>query len=466
MAQLIDHSRSSPIDLGPRLENRARLVGLVAGLVTASSYLIGADRNFTHDGGTTVGALIADRPFLQALGATVSYNNHPAASVIGQITWRLGGRSELALRFPGIVAIATAIGLFSWWLARRVDWSVAVVAAMLVISNPLVVANTRAVRGYSFMLLGIVASTVILLEQVDREGSGADDPSPGTGVLYSLALGLAIAGHLYGGIAVLVHVLYLVGRGNLSAHWFVRMGAGLSIGLLAYLGLLPVLIAGRGRSFDLGFPIEAAEQLAGGVWWVAVPLWIIAAWAFLARNDREVVLPAAGVLVCLAGLWLVMQPSDLYPRMVIFMVFPFAAYASVGLHRLGPWAVAVGFVVAGASLLPQLDNWSRDEMANERAAQIVGVVNENGGSTCLVGWSAWSVWAYDTTPELLHTVDELATCDLVVGAESAKVEEALGRLELRMDHSETLDGLRVMRLYWSAEFDDVVRTALVDSADS
>ncbi len=439
-------------------------MSFVAGAVTVATYLIGAARNFTHDGGTTVGMLIADRPFLQSLGATASYNNHPAASVIGQITWRLGGRSEWVLRLPGIVAIATAIGLFVWWLARKADWQVAMLAAMLVISNPLVVANTRAVRGYSFMLLGVVGSTVILLELVGREGRGAGGRSPMMGLLYSLALGLAIAGHLYGGIAVVVHVLYLAGRGQFPPRWAVRMGAGVSIGVLAYLGLLPLLIAGRGRSFDHAFLMETLEQLAGGVWWVAVPLWIGAFIAFWARRDREVMLPAVGVVACLTVLWLVLQPTDLYPRMLIFMVFPFAAYAALGLRRLGPLAVPLGVVVAGISLFPQMDSWSRDEMANEEAAQIVGAVNGGGGSACLAGWTALSVWAYDTTPSMLTTIDELATCDLVVGAEFALVEEQLAALGSRMDHADTLGGARVMRLYWSAEFDDVVRSALADTS--
>jgi mannosyltransferase len=80
----------------------------------------------------------------------------------------IAGTSEIALRFPSVVGAVASVVLLYLFTRRLFDQWVALVAALLLAVNPLVVSWSQQARAYTILVALVIATTWLLLRAVDR----------------------------------------------------------------------------------------------------------------------------------------------------------------------------------------------------------------------------------------------------------------------------------------------------------
>ncbi len=419
-----------------------------------------AGRPFDHDGATSVFFNIADQPWSNAVGGQVIYSNHPLNSLVGQVVWRSGGQSEVWLRMAPALAAAALIGLVFREGQRRWGAPVGTSAALILGLNPLFLSIARSVRGYSMMMLGLAVGSLLVIKIADRERRGLE-PDPWQPVVYSIAMGLGIGAHAYGGMVLLAHVGFLASSSIPLRPWLARIGGALLVGGALYAALLRAMLAGRGRRFNPGFPAELALTFGGGLIVVAALLWFgFAYWLYSNRSDRRFLAVAAVLLSIFAILWLVMASVDLFPRFFLAVLPIFALGAAASLGR-GGWiatsAVAVAMALSFVSAYPELS--SRND--SREAAELVDRVAAADGTACALGWTGFNVAPYTENLQFVITDEEIRVCDLLLSYQGAFERERSNAATRLPSTNLLIEDSRYVAA-WSEEIDETVRRYLAD----
>lgn len=214
----------------------------------------------------------------------------PVYYLVDWIALKLGGRSELALRIPSLIAMLLAIIPVFRMAERLFDRETAFFAAVAFAGTTSVAFAAGDARPYALALLFSAAATLKLLRWLDS-GSGKDR------AWYVLFAVLTIYVHYLYAIALVAHAIYAVARKKASPRRLLLTASAIAV---ACLPLAPQLLALLRRSASLawtGAPtipnlVLAARApvliFASGVAFVAARRhgaralpWIVAPFAFL-----------------------------------------------------------------------------------------------------------------------------------------------------------------------------------------
>ena len=381
---------------------------------------------FGYDSAVTFANFIATPSLLDAFAvstqqptiplAQIAGNDHVLVSLISHLVYSLTGtRSEVVYRLVPALAAGGAVGVTATALAERFGLVAGLCAGLFVATNPMFVENGRDLRGYSLAALCGVLATVLFL------GSPSPLRSKRLLALYGALLGLAIAAHVFAGLVLVAHVLWVVVRRSwpdfrrLVPAWI--LAAVIAFAANGYILWVDVTQHGfLPKQFDPTFPRDLVLYLLGAPSLLALGLWLSAAglglWALRKERLFWVGLGLAAAVAAL--LWLVVQPYYLYPRFFIFLI-PGCAYvlaAAVQRWKVLAPVVALGAVAAGIAQVP---NYTADPLALRQAAQEVAAADGAGKRLCLIHSDEQVLGAY--APKgftVISSADQLGSCDEVL----------------------------------------------------
>jgi hypothetical protein len=399
--------------VGSRFSRDAVFASLV-GAAVFGIYMVGATRPFNLDASVTVARYVATPSLLDPLRHQFVYNNHVFFSLANHVVYSVtGSRSEVVLRLLPVIAAAVALGVMAFVLASWTGRTAAAAATALAAWTPLMLANCREVRGYSFLLLSATLSSALFIS-IRR----APERRRAREVAYVASLAFGVATHAYAAAMILLHAAALGADRRALREWAPRWAAALVIGLLPLVGVAhEMLSAGgsRGRVFQPHFPLDLGRALLGGA---AVPVVVTGALAAigaieLLRHAAWARRVAVALVVVVGAVWL-LAPRDLYPRFFVWLVPVVAACVAVAIQRRR-WLLAAAIpllVVQAIRLAPTL---TEAELANRSAARITDQAVAHGRRVCTFGLSNLALEAYTThVRELGPQLDGLDRCDVVV----------------------------------------------------
>jgi uncharacterized membrane protein len=381
---------------------------------------------FGYDSAVTFANFIATPSLLDAFAvstqqptiplAQIAGNDHVLISLISHLVYSLTGtRSEVVYRLVPALAAGGAVGVTTTALAERFGLAAGLSAGLFVATNPMFVENGRDLRGYSLAALCGVLATVLFLRY------SSPTRSKKVLALYGALLGLAIAAHVFAGLVLVAHLLWVVVRRSwpefrrLLPAWIL---AGV-IALAANGYILWVDVTEHGflpKQFDPTFPRDLVLYLLGAPSLLALGLWLSAAglglWAL--RKERLFWVALGLAAAAAALLWLVVQPYYLYPRFFIFLI-PGCAYvlaAAVQRWKVLAPVVALGAVAAAIAEVP---NYTADPLALRQAAQEVAAADAAGKRLCLIHSDEQVLGAYAPNGfTVISSADQLGGCDEVL----------------------------------------------------
>ncbi len=385
-------------------------------MLTVVAYLPGLGRSLDFDSAQTVGMFVRPGPPWAAFRLQAAFNNHPFFSFLEQLVRVVTGRTDAAtMRLLPIIFGALAVGVLTWFAARRLGLAAGLTAGLLLASNPTFASLSRAVRGYSLLVLCAVVATILVAE--DRPGR-----SMRFDLAYVAIAGMGLATHLYMLPVVIAHVGAVLAKGRWGFGWRLRFAGVAAVGALAYGGMATAMIATMGsqpRSLQTGLPWRVA-MMATGFGWASVvvaPL-VVGGSFFVLRRSR----PSRGAALALAAaflfLWAGMQSSALTARFFVWLV-PGAAYlAGAAVGRIG-----AGFLLSAASaalaVAVALPGFRDDPTAYRQAAAVILRANAAGARSCVVDVGVSPMLGYlDSPDDFIAVTDpaQLDGCDLVVVA--------------------------------------------------
>ena len=425
---------------------RPAALGAGLGLVTFLAYLPGLGRTLDFDSAQTVGMFVKPGPPWAAFRSQAAFNNHPFFSFLEQLVRVVTGRTDAAtMRLLPILCGAAAVGVLTWFAARRHGPVAGLVAGALLAANPTFATLSRGVRGYSLLVLCALVATVLVVDDRPGQPRWRD-------LAYVAVAGAGLATHLYMFPVLAAHAGFVVARGGLDSRWRVRFLGAVGVAALAYAGMAASMIDTMGRYsrvLQTGLPWRVALMTTGGRWASAAALPLVAVGAvLLLRSSRA----ARGAAVALASVlllqWAVLQSSALTPRYFVWLV-PAAAYlAAVAVGRL-PAAAVLGAVSCALAVSSMAGSYTDDPAAYRQAAALVHQVNAAGGRSCVVNIGVPPMLAYLDTPKDFAAVTdpaELDACDAVFVTSwwrsdddwYARDRAVIAEAELRFPHRQVL----------------------------
>jgi hypothetical protein len=380
---------------------------LSAAAVTATMlpvYLLGFGRNYGYDESVTVGNFIQTPSPLDALTRQIVNNNHPLLSFLDHLVFSATGNdSEVVMRLIPLVAALAAVAILTVSCARRFGAIAGLSAGAYLASNPTFALWAQSVRGYSLLTLCVIASSVLLLQRRDASWKG---------VAYVVAVAAGVATNVFMVPVVVCEAAYLAARRELSARWCLRMLAGVFVGV--GIALLPVLLMAvdyRGSIFSPTFPITVFDLDFPGIAAAAfVPLVLLATYRH--RRDHGVVAALLALLAMMAGLWLVIQPFDLYARLFCWTL-PLIGVGIAAAVRAWKPASVVAMAGVAAVLLTQYAGFGAPEEANLQVAAVIDQAHVDGLRVCGLG-DMNSFDAYTHEFSEATSLTELRACDVAV----------------------------------------------------
>jgi hypothetical protein len=373
-------------------------LGVVAGVVTAAFYFIGASRSLGDiDGSATVAAFVKTPSMLDPLRRTLPapfvFNDHPLFSLIEHAVWSSGLHSELALRVAPILFAAAAVGLLAAECGRYFGQLAGGCAAVILAANPTFAFQAREVRGYSLLVLCTVASTMLLVRLLRAERRRVL-----VEVSYVLVVAAGVATHFWFGPVLLAHMSIVAATRHLHPRWFIRWVLGLSLGLAVYIRIGTHVAHGAGGAFgELSFlsrtPTKAARAVLG---WETPAVLIIAGLVGYALllwwRQRYVLWPLLAVSPVLAIVWS-LWPQYFAPRFLVWIV-PFvglAVAAAVGRTR---WLAALVALAVVAMVGGEYAGWTDASPQLAQAAALVDGARAAGLRVCGYKGGQWATLAY------------------------------------------------------------------------
>ena len=338
----------------------------VGAVGTLGFYLLAAGRSYDYDSSESVGTFIATPSLFDPFRRQLKFNNHPLFSFLEHVVYSAGGTSETALRVAPILAGAAAVALLVGLLGRAWGWLPGVSAGLLLATNPTFAELSRSVRGYSLVTLSAVSSTFLLARLLERRVTRA-------GPIYSIALAIGIATHLYALLILLGHILFVLARHRLDRRWIGRWAAATALGGLSYIGLAATMFhAARHEQHHLrpAFPVELARAVLGTATPAIVALSILTVIGLALFRGLPLLIVGAGVAGAIGIVWLALAPIDLYPRFLIWLV-PFAAGAAAAAVRRLPILAVLVVVAAAAMVRVDIARWTTNPLPSRAAAELV-----------------------------------------------------------------------------------------------
>jgi uncharacterized membrane protein len=347
--------------------------------------------------------------------AQIAGNDHVLVSLLSHLIYTLTGtRSEVVYRLLPALAAGGTVGVTSSALSRRFGLLAGACAAVYVASVPMFIDNSRDLRGYSLATFCGLVATVIFF---DRERMA----SRRWLAVYGVLLGAAIAAHVYAGLFLVVHVVWILARRSwpevrrMLPSWVLASLIALAAnGYILYIdvtqhGFLPKL-------FDPTFPRDLLFYLLGAQSLLAIGVWLSAAGLglWVVRRERPVWIAVLVLAVAVLVLWLVIEPFYLYPRFFIFVVPGCAYLIAAAIQR---WKVLAPVVLLGAASVVVLEapGYVADPLALRDAAAIVQRDSAAGKTVCLIHSDEQVLGAYAPSGfKVISTPDELSGCTEVL----------------------------------------------------
>jgi hypothetical protein len=387
-------------------------VGLGAGLATAACYVPGMGRAYGWDASNTVAHFVATPSLFDPFRRQVGYNNHVLFSAVEHVVYTVtGSRDERVMRVLPIAFAAVAVGLVAWETTRRLGALAGVVAAAIIIANPLAVQEFREPRAYSVLVLCAVVTSGLLVRLVDEESRRSRV------VAYVAFAAIGVGSHLYMLTVLVAHAAFVSDRPGALRRWAPRWLLAVGGGLIP--AAVPVgkeLFRHQYRFFDAVFPLRFTFDLLGGegvAFVLLAPLAAVGAW----RLWQRVPLQRAGIAVVatVIGSW-VASPEFIYSRFYLWLLPAIAVVVAsvVARRRALVWVVAAAL---GAQVVTQLPRLGEAQVPNRTAAALVVRAQRAGLRTCAIGSTGTTLAAYATGYVTVRHPDALASCDLVVDAE-------------------------------------------------
>lgn len=403
-----------PSPARPRRSPAGAWAGAGLAVATFLAYLPGSGRSLDFDSAQTVGMFIRQGPPWSAFLSQAAFNNHPLFSFLEQLVRLVTGRTDAAtMRVLPILFGALAVGVLTWFVARRHGLLAGLVAGSLLATNPTFLSLSRAVRGYSLLVLCAIVATVLVAE--DRPGR-----SRWNDLAYVAVAGMGLATHLYMLPVIAAHLGAVIARRRLDARWRFRFGGTALVAVLAYAGMAASMLdtmGGYARVLKTDLPWDVAVMATGGGWasFAAAPL-VLAGAVVLLRRSRAARGAALGLGAVLLVQWAGLQSSALTARYFVWLV-PGAAYlAAVAVGRLRPAAVLA--VTSGAlAVSVAAPGFTSDPTAYRQAAAVIARANATGARSCVVNIGVPPMLAYLDSPADFAAVTEpaqLDRCDVVL----------------------------------------------------
>jgi hypothetical protein len=148
---------------------------------------------------------LSHQPSLAATYRATLTTAHPPLLIFFLHYWQSLGSSELALRFPSMVAGTAFAWVMYLWLKRVSDSSTALTSLVLLLFSPALISISSEVRQYALLLL-FAATSLYFLERAIEENSAA------VMLLSALALYLALLTHYSSLIFALTLGIYALAR--------------------------------------------------------------------------------------------------------------------------------------------------------------------------------------------------------------------------------------------------------------
>jgi len=382
---------------------RPTTAGLVVGTLAFVAYLPGLGRSLDFDSAQTVGQFVRPGPPWAVFGEQAVFNNHPMFSFLEQLIRVVTGRSDAAaMRVLPILCGAVAVGVLTWFVARRHGLAAGLAAGAVLACNPTFVHLSRAVRGYSLLTLCAIVATIVVAEdrRADANAAAGEDAVEGatrsrwrrwSGPLYVVAASVGLATHLYMLPVLAAHAGVLLARGELDDRWRRRFLWTAALAGCAYAGMADVMLhatAAHARVFRADMPWQVATMVTGGGWasLALAPLVGVGAWVVL-RGSRGARGAAVGLAVVLVLLWAGLRSAALEDRFFVWLV-PGAAYlvgVAVARIRAGALLAAGSVVLAAASAVSVAPGYTADPTGYRAAAAVLRAVRAAGGTGCVAG---------------------------------------------------------------------------------
>jgi hypothetical protein len=246
--------------LGRVVRPRASVwLGLTISGVTFALYAQGLERSYDYDSSESVGSFIATRSLLDPFRRQLGFNNHPLFSFLEHIVYSAGGHGPSALRLLPITVAALTVGVVAVWAAHRWGLMAGATAGALLAANPTFAVLSRSVRGYSLLAFAAVVSTLLLPRLFAAY-------SRRLLVVYTVAVALGIATHLYALLFLAGQIAVVVARRKADRAWLCAWIGAIVVGLGVYAGLAGRMLATATREHGLfrpRLPLDAAPALLG-----------------------------------------------------------------------------------------------------------------------------------------------------------------------------------------------------------
>jgi hypothetical protein len=374
------------------------------------------DRSFAYDESVTVGLLISRGSASAPLFETQVFNNHPLFAVAQSIWWAVGGEGEARQRVLPILYGALAVGLLSWWVARRFGTLAGLSSAGVLMMTPMFVEQARQVRGYSLVALAVTVATIALVDYVRTDRTLLL-------VVHAVAALVAVGTHAFAAVP-----LVAIGVAALIVRGFDRrmMIAWLLAAFGAFLLYLPTLdelretADARGSRYSPGFGRFLLWELFGRDRLTAVVVLTLSLVGIATLSRRRIVVAAAAVaalvvVVEVLLIWQVWQPLDLFARFFLALVPLIAIAVGSAVRRVPPAAglVLVALLFTSGNVVES----RRTEVPLREVAVLVRSAVDRGDEVCVIG--SESLVAY-VAPPTEFVVDparldaQFEACDMLI----------------------------------------------------
>ena len=385
-----------------------------------------AAAGLTYDELYTYAHFVKDGSLWHSATTVSMFNNHVAYSVLANLTTRLLGSSEFALRLPS-AALGALCVIALWRLTRDfASPAASMTAAALLAVAPMHQEWSYMARGYA----GLAMMSVVSSWSFFRVLQGTS--SAGTVATHVVSSALAIYFNMYGVWVVAVQYVFgatagalsLIDRQTFRRLWRSFMFVGVATAVL-YAPIAVELLglaSARGRTpVQARFPAEVFSAMTGTSDAMSIALaGLVLVIGFLRVRDRPRLAAylAALLVVPFVIAWLVVRPLDLYPRLFHFgtpMVCLLMAIAIWGSHPGRPPSAAargLSLVMAGLTAVLVL-GWIRTDFSLHRdggyRTALKALSPDSGrGKTLLVGPDAEILRYYVSgAADVTDSVDEI-----------------------------------------------------------
>ena len=423
--------------------------GAICGALTAVAYLPGLHRPLSYDAAETVGFFVLAPSPVDALKAQRAFNNHPFFSFLEHLVVRAAGHSdEWLLRLLPMTFAALTVAVLVWALGRVLGLLPAVVAGVVLGSNPMFAELGRDVRGYSLMTAVAVVSTVLHLELVRRKSRGLR-----TG--YALVATIGLFTHLLVAPVLLAHGVDVLRRRALDRRWVTTWSAVIGLTLLFYGDRIDDLLStgeSRGRIFRPWFLIDLLQEVLGREWLTVVLLGVVALTGLHRLRRHASAQAAVGVFVMVAVLGWVAAPENLAPRFFVWLVPAAAVLVAHGVARSPRLGAPIALLAAVVSIVGLLPTYTDDNHRYPDMAEIIEREDAEGRRVCVTDLSVAPLTAYTVAFEALVELDEAPACETVVIAHPNLDRDYVEALADDFPHRIELDpGRRSVAIVFSRE---------------